>query len=181
MWASRTGLGGLSLVLGFAACTSNPAPKGWLAPAPEAVSDPFGAWVRIELAPAGNQTPLGGELIAVAVDSVFVLTPDARFHAIAQADVTWARVAHYDSQFGQLGTWTMLGSVTTLSHGWFLSLSLPVWTIWGSLTTGAQSRAPLEDVREGKNSWEAVGKYARFPQGLPPDVDRGRLQPKPRE
>lgn len=178
MWDSNRGLGGLALIALAAACAGNPAPRGWLAPAPDAASDPYGAWVRVELASAEKEAPLGGELIAIALDSVFVLTPDAEFHAIARADVTRARVAYYDSQYGQLAAWTMLGSVATLSHGWFLVFSFPIWAIGGSATTGGQSRAPLADVRENRGSWDEVAKYARFPQGLPTELDRKRLRPK---
>jgi hypothetical protein len=162
------------------ACAGNPAPRGWLAPAQDALSDPYGAWVELELPSAGKQVPSGGELIAVAFDSVFVLTTDGEFHALARADVTRARVAYYSSQHGQLAAWTIIGSVATLSHGFFLVFSFPVWAIGGSVTTGGQSRAPLADVGENKHSWDAVTKYARFPQGLPSELDRGRLWPKQR-
>ena len=178
MWASRRGLVGLPFIALAAACAGNPAPRGWLAPARDAVSDPYGAWVELELPSAGKQVPSGGELIAVASDSVFVLTQDATFYAIARADVTRARVAYYDSQYGQLAAWTTIGSLATLSHGFLLVFSLPVWAIGGSVTTGGQSRAPLVDVGENKHSWDAVTKYARFPQGLPTELDRERLRPK---
>jgi hypothetical protein len=178
MWASKRGLGGLPLISLAMACSVNPAPRGWLAPAQDAVSDPYGAWVNVELASVEKETPLGGELIAVALDSVFVLTPDAEFHAIAQADVTRARVAYYSSQHGQLAAWTTIGSVATLSHGFFLVFSFPIWAIGGSATTGGQSRAPLADVGENKHSWDDVAKYSRFPQGLPTEFDRKRLRPK---
>jgi hypothetical protein len=180
MWVSNRGLGGLALIALATACSTNPAPRGWLAPAPIAVSDPYGAWVHIEIPSAGKQAPSGGELIAVGLDSVFVLAPDGEFHAIARADVTRARVAYYDSQYGQLAAWTTIGSLSTGSHGFFLVFSLPVWTIGGWATTGAQSRAPLAYVRENERSWDDVAKYARFPQGLPTELDRKRLRPKPR-
>ena len=178
MWDSNRGLGGLALIALVAGCAGNPAPQGWLAPAPDAASDPYGAWVHIENAAAGKLVPSGGELIAVALDSVFVLTPDAEFHAIARADVTRARVAYYDSQYGQLALWTVMGSVATLSHGWFLVFSFLIWAIGGSATTGGQSRAPLAYVGKHGRSWDDVAKYARFPQGLPTELDRMRLRPK---
>ena len=178
MWASKRGLVGLPFIALAMACAGNPAPRGWLAPAPDAISDPYGAWVNVDLASAEQGAALRGELIAVALDSIFVLTLDAEFHAIARADVTRARVAYYSSQHGQLAAWTIIGSLATLSHGFFLVFSFPVWAIGGSVTTGGQSRAPLADVGENKHSWDAVTKYARFPQGLPSELDRGRLRPK---
>ncbi|NNG15201.1 MAG: hypothetical protein HKM89_01890 [Gemmatimonadales bacterium] len=179
MWGSNEGLTGLALIAVTTACSANPAPSGWLGPAPVAVSDPYGAWVQMELTSAGKQVPSGGELIAVALDSVFVLTPDGEFHAVARADVTRAKVAYYDSQYGTLAAWTTFGSLGTLSHGFLLVFSLPVWTIGGWAATAGQSRAPLAEVSEHERSWDDVAMYARFPQGLPDELDRRRLRPKP--
>jgi hypothetical protein len=168
MWVSNRGLGGLALIALATACSTNPAPRGWLAPAPIAVSDPYGAWVHITTPSAGKQVPSGGELIAVGLDSVFVLTPDGEFHAIARADVTRARVAYYDSQYGQLAAWTTMGSLATLSHGWFLVFSLPVWTIgrracrpsWTGSACGPNCGADLAAL----SSRAPTGHHERTPQ-----------------
>jgi hypothetical protein len=179
MWGSRKSLGLLPLIVLTAACAGNPAPKGWLAPPPDASSEPYGAWVELELPSAGRQLPAGGELIAIASDSLFVLTPHGEFFAIARADATRARVAYYDSQYGDLAVWTTFGSLATASHGLLLIISFPIWTVTGWPITAGQSRAPLVDVGPGRRAWDEVAKYARYPQGLPVDLDRARLQPKP--
>ncbi len=178
MRASKRTLAGLSGMVLVAACASNPAPRGWLAPATEATKDPYGAWVSIEHQAASKQVALGGELIAVGRDSVFVLTPDGRFHAIAQADALRATVAYYDSQYGDLSKWTIAGSLSTVSHGFLLLASFPFWNLVGWTTTGAQSRAPLAHVREPRHAWSEVARYARFPQGLPAEMNRNALLPK---
>lgn len=162
------------LLAGAAACAGNPAPSGWLAPAREAREDPYGAWVVLSREPAPQ---VAGELLAVERDSIYVLTPAGEVVAVSPFGVRRATVAFYDAQWGGLAAWTILGALSTASNGYFLVLTFPLWTVGGSLITGGQSRAPLRTLRRG-DAWEAVRRYARFPQGLPPGLPR-RLPPKP--
>jgi hypothetical protein len=132
----------------------------------------------VELRGAPATEVVRGELIAVSDDSVFALTQAAEFRAVAQADVSRAVVASYASQYEMLAAWSMIGTVATVSHGWFAFLTAPVWLIAGPIATAAQSRAPLEDVAPTRSSWTDVNMYARFPQGLPLGLDRSQLRPK---
>jgi hypothetical protein len=54
--------------------------------------------------------------------------------------------------------------------------TLPVWIIAGTLATASQSRAPLRPVHD-RAGWSALGRYARFPGGLPANLPR-TLPPK---
>ena len=156
------------------ACTRNPAPTGWLPPPRAALSDPYGAWI-VAWSVSGAET--GGELLAVGPDTVFVLTPDSVVRALPLDSVDQAVVAFFDSQWAVLAGWTAGGSLSTISNGGFLILTLPLWTIAGSLATGGQSRSPLRRVRSA-DDWPTVRMFARFPSGLPADLPR-RLPPKP--
>ena len=80
-------------------------------------------------------------------------------------------------RFNWLGLWTLLGTLSTGSHGFFLILSAPVWILTGTVAAVNQSRQPvLTYPRQGWAGWRA---YARFPQGLPPGLARAALDPKP--
>jgi hypothetical protein len=170
----------LALVWGVAACSQNPAPAGWLAPPRQAQSDPYGAWIVVwQPAPPdlrGEVLAAQGEFLAVDRDSVYVLSPDSVVRAVPVGTIHSARIAFYDAQSAGLGIWTGVGSVSTISNGGFLVLTLPLWVIGGSLITGGQSRAPLRDVQAG-DSWDVLRRYARFPQGLPEGLPR-RLRTK---
>jgi hypothetical protein len=122
--------------------------------------------------------PVGGEFIGVGRDSVFVLTDAGQFIGLSMTAIYDARVAYYASQYGNLAVWTALGSVATLSHGYVLSLTLPLWLIIGPLATASQSRAPFVHVRRAAD-WEAARGFARFPQGIPDGLDRRVLRPRP--
>jgi hypothetical protein len=163
-------------VWGVSGCARNPAPAGWLPTADGAQYTPFGSWIALEYKAAGDASlPAGGELIAVGRDSVFVVAPAGTVTAIPKAAVQRATVAAFDAQWGRLAVWTLVGSLSTLSHGVGLLISLPVWVIGGSLATASASRAPLHD----DEPWQDVQKFARFSQGLPPGLDRATLRPTP--
>ena len=171
----------VGLVLGaaccwvLAACAGNPAPRGWLPGPEDAPQDPYGAWVAVL---EGDESETAGELIAVRDDSVFVLTQSGRLAGFAYGDIQQARLAYYDAQWGGLAAWTILGSLATISNGYFAGITLPLWVITGSIAASAESRAPLEEARL-VSQWRELRMYARFPQGMPEGLDRSVLRPRP--
>lgn len=156
----------LALVLGCAACAANPAPRGWLSPPAQSQADPYGAWIVLS---TSVDLSLSGEFLAVEDDSIFVLLTDGAVQGIPMHSILQARIAWYDSQWRELSLWTFLGSISTISHGFGMILSFPVWVIGGSVAAGGQSRAPLRGV-DLPSGWDVVRPYARFPGGLPPNL-----------
>ncbi len=176
MPVTKSVLATLALATTLAACASNPAPRRWLAPAREAQSDPYGAWIVLR---GGQKTVLtSGELLAVEDDSVFVLDANGRVAAVARAAVPSATIAFYDGQFGRTAAWAGVGALSSISHGFGLILSGPIWILSGSLAARADSRAPLITVKEPAQ-WVGARAYARFPGGLPAGLPRV-LPVKPR-
>jgi hypothetical protein len=184
MWAIRLQVASVAAACAaVAACASNPAPRGWLAPAQAAESDPYGAWivVRHDDPEGGPTLETAGELIAVESDTVFVLPQSGPLSAIPLRHANEGRLAYYDSRSEYLGLWTFMGILSTASHGYFLVISAPVWIISGSIASASQSRAPLVRVtRSELSQWRALTIYARFPAGIPPGLARDRLRPKTR-
>lgn len=77
-----------------------------------------------------------------------------------------------DSTGPAMLTWTLLGSASALTHGWWSLLSLPVWGL-----SGGGATAVSWNPRLGLESCERARPYARFPQGLP-DVYAPRFDPR---
>lgn len=165
-----------SVLAGTLGCAANPAPRGWLAPAREAQTDPYGAWIVVKRLGGGGD--VSGEFLAVERDSLFVLSANSAVRAIPLDGVLRAQIAFYDARSGDLALWTALGSLSTISNGAFLIFTFPIWIIGGSVATAGQSSAPLRRV-DPTHTWDAVRMYARFPGGLPPNLPR-MLPPKPR-
>ena len=198
----------VAVLLAATGCATTSAPRGWL-PLPQEDTDGYGAWIDLRLRgdATGDRGAVRGELLAAARETVYVATAAGLVsHAwtdVASGDLTW-----YDSQASQIGAWTALLVVATPSHGAFLLLTLPANLIGGTAMTRHRSRdghveyrpgAPIPPRPESTDDgyWppaarddtgdvgrrlvrpDGLAMYARFPQGMPPDVDRMRLLMKP--
>ena len=125
---------------------------------------------EIEIEHAGKTT--SGELLAIDDMYLYVLT-EGRVRAIERRHITQVSVELYASQAGQAGLWTALGTVSTISHGFWLIITAPVWLGAGiSVSAGAAATNDLEihDDRLGP-----LYQFARFPQGLPPTWPGARV------
>jgi hypothetical protein len=86
-------------------------------------------------------------------------------------------VARYSSEAGPIAGFAALGVVSTISNGYLLGITAPLWIITGIVASSNESRAPLRGVPP--LVWADLAVYARFPQGLPPGIDLGEIRPKP--
>lgn len=166
--------------LTLAGCAATSAPQDWLPRADAAQYEGFGAWIKVNLTKdtitEHKYTTVMGELLAVEADSLFILGEDNQLIGISQDEVYKARLTYYNSQFGSLTAWTFIGALSTGSHGIGSIISLPVWVLSGIAATASQSRSPM--VNYPPEAWAMLYKYARFPQGFPPQFDRSQLNKK---
>ncbi len=170
-------LASVLLAVTAAGCASNPAPNGWLPSASEVATEPYGAWIVLQVAASDSSRTAAGELIAVHSDSLFVLSFDG-LEAHSVDEIVDARVAWYDSSSSSLVLWTIFGSMSSLSHGAYGIISLPLWIIFGTVATSSQANSPLVDYQPAMSLSRTLSPYARFPQGLPPTLDRSELRGK---
>jgi hypothetical protein len=159
----------------MAACAGTSAPTGWLSPATETQREAFGAWIQITFQQAANRENIDGELIAVEGDIVYILVENT-LKSAQVAQIKQARLTIYNSQPSLLALWTLVGTLSTISHGIGLVISAPIWIICGTMTTSLESYAPRAIYPQ--KSWDELRKFARFPQGLPPDLDNHPLKSK---
>ena len=167
----------LVVVVGATTCLSgcgrNTAPPGWHPPALVALRSSHGGWIRIEgTAASGTQSRDGllteGELIAVDQTAFHVLGKSG-FQSVPRASVKKITLVGYGNRARTLALWSVLGGVSTLSHGFYLLFTAPTWTIGGIVASQKEKHAGVwhdEDV---------AFRFARFPQGLPPGFDPNTL------
>jgi hypothetical protein len=155
-------------------CGSLHAPRGVLPKPAAAQQEAFGGWAIIRTAGAvGGQVE--GELIAVSADTVW-LFQNAALLAVPAAAILQAQVSGYDSSPGTIVGVAALGVLATLSNGGFLILTAPAWLLTGTLGSHAQAR--YSRMVAQRAALDALSLYARFPQGMPPGLDRGSLLPR---
>jgi len=141
--------------------------------------DGHGGWIEIT---HRNASHARGELIAVEPRGLRVLEPGDMLVYEPFEDVQEAELFEYETEQGTIGVWGTLGSVSTISHGYFAVFSLPIWLVTSITTASIQSRSA--HLAFPGNPWSEFGLWARFPQGLPPnlmasDLIRQDRRPKP--
>jgi hypothetical protein len=157
-----------------AGCVTTPGPKGWLSTPEHSITEAFGAWLVVEHGLESSGSTSEGEFIAVDEIRVWLLSQDG-LRSIPIVDVTGLTLAVYMDKRAA-GIWTFLGSLSTASHGYALVVSLPIWLAAGLYNTGAESSGGISIYK--KVDWEAIRRYARFPQGMPEGLDHKLLKPK---
>lgn len=152
-------------------CATTNIPKNWLKNPTELQTNGTGSWITVETK-AGKV--YGGELIAVSKDSFYVA-----FHTlyvIPIASVKLARLVAYNSNAMRMGILVFLGAISTLSHGFGLLATAPMWLIAGSVAVYRQYHMPI--IMYPLKDWEHFTPFARYPQGFPAGIDRSKIKIK---
>ena len=161
----------ISITLMMNNCASTSAPTGWLPTAEESVTNPRGGWIEIEHMMG---TITSGELISIQEDSIFLFPLSSQLVSIPIDKIKSAKLAKYDSQLSKITQWAGLGTLSTLSHGFGLLFSAPVWIITGLWDGRKNSRSAILEYPDVPLS--DFSKFARFPQGIPAALDRSTLR-----
>ncbi|HLK92051.1 MAG TPA: hypothetical protein VKZ18_19320 [Polyangia bacterium] len=157
----------LAAVVGIVIALLGGACAGWEIPnserprQDEAVVSGKGARAQLLLADGSRHT---GELISAGDGFVWLLYDDGRLASFPLANVRKAWLGVFRTYEGALAGWTVAGSLTTVSHGFFLVFTLPLWLLTG--TTSAYLESMRGFLTCPPESWDVARRYARFPQGL---------------
>ncbi|MFK7926615.1 MAG: hypothetical protein AB8H79_00385 [Myxococcota bacterium] len=112
-----------------------------------------------------------GELVAVDDSSIYVLTD----HGLRRVRRPWADrmviIRTENARSWHLAGWGVAGAFSTLTHGFLLVLTIPMWAIATTASIAIrESFQRMTVILGGENNpaWDRLYQYARFPQGLPP-------------
>ena len=174
-----------SLVSG---CAVRNAPRGWVPYAQDAAREAYGGWIQLELAGQTSTPLVTGELLAVSEDSIYTLR-DTVVTAVPVRSLGKATLEYYDPRSGDVGQIVLAGTLLTFTHGWWLIITAPLWIIVGTPSAAVLSHDGMVNVsaddsmRAGKGrrvpTWRDLRLHARFPQGLPAELDRTALHERP--
>ncbi|MDQ3995737.1 MAG: hypothetical protein M3303_01830 [Gemmatimonadota bacterium] len=163
----------VAVIASLAGCYRHSAPPGWL-PRPEEARRGFGSWIEIQDRPGTPTQAVAGELLAIDADTVHVLA-DGRLVSLPRTSLCCVTVTAFRMDYSPLQLWAAIGTLSTASHGFGLILTGPVWLLTGTLAASAASYAP----RIRSTDPAVLRPFARFPQGIPPGLDRATLRSKP--
>jgi len=158
----------LNLITGASIICSSCSTVAYLPDINGIAKNQYGSYIEILL--VGNYY-LKGELIAVNPKKVFVLKNDKNFMQLDSVSLTEIKnfTLRYAKGKAKNYAWTIPASAAiTISHGWFLIFSLPINLLTTTIvTTNAGSSFAMNkyDIM-----WDELSKFARFPQGIPPNI-----------
>ncbi len=131
----------------------------------EAITGGKGARAYLRLASGAE---VQGELISAQGTYVWLLREDGRLANFPVASVRTASLGVFQTREAELTAWTIGGALSTVTHGGFLIISLPIWLAVGIPSAYLESRRGF--IEYPQYSWQVLGRYARFPQGLTEDM-----------
>jgi hypothetical protein len=105
-----------------------------------------------------------GELIAADASTLHVLDTGG-LRPIPVGSIERVTVEVLPGHSGRVTVSTVLGTLSTISNGYFLLFTAPLWIISG---TAAGSYAASRSSEQAMPTDLSLPAYARFPQGVPP-------------
>jgi hypothetical protein len=142
-----------------------------------------GNWTEVKLNSrdiTGNETALSGELIAIQSDTVYILN-GLGLQGIHKSNINEAVVYMYKNQAGTFAIVTgllyipdIVASIVIGTPG-FLFIGAP-WLVIGSVLSIVEGSDHSNLLKYPySNQLQELKKFARFPQGMPPGIDKSRL------
>ncbi len=170
------------LLCGLTGCVSSSAPSGWLPPVESVPTDVYGGWLKVEKREFKGYSMALGEFIGLRDSAVFLLTEKGYLKMIPMKDVRNATLFIHENNGGKAALTTFLGTVSTISNGFYLLITAPIWIISGTiLTVQASNKGNYYQAEPDFAWWDSFKLYARFPQGIPENFGQTPLKPKPHE
>jgi hypothetical protein len=118
-----------------------------------------------------NDDDVEGELLAVEPRGVWVLPKDATTTLgrvfIPASEITNVRIDVYPTQPWSYVGYAVLGTLSTISHGFFLIFTGPTWLLTGISTAIGEGASGHIDVPRPEDH-VYLYQFARFPAGMPP-------------
>ena len=159
-------------------CASYHAPKGWLPERTYVEQEPYGGWLYVEANRNGMQKMADGEFIGTSDESLLLLNENGLTRVPLDL-ISYASLKLHDDDRSNFAIWTALGAISTISNGWLLAITAPLWIISGSIITGSETYSGFYEARPPRSIWwRTTTMYSRFPQGIPPGLDVDKLRPK---
>ena len=163
-------------------CRTIHAPDNWLPENEEMMENAYGGWIYLWIIDPNDEyayePDISGEFISYRNGEITILNYDS-IYTIDTNSIAEVVLELVDKNVSTIVVWGFFGTLSTMSHGMYLSFSAPIW-IMG--TTIAASGESYRDVYEAeyprKKWWAEVKRFARFPQGIPDEVDINKLKPK---
>jgi hypothetical protein len=136
---------------------------------------PYGAYIELSVQGVQEKLVFKGELIAVDDKKIVVRTlgKNETVRPFALKDILSYKVYYAKNDHEDYNAWGTLMTVSTISHGWFVILTLPINGIVFAFVNSNYKREFNYSKKE--LPIQELYKFARYPQGLPPHINLNNL------
>jgi hypothetical protein len=189
-------------------CASSLAPRDWLPETAECDSVSYGGWLYVEYLPDSlipDNIKSKAEFIpGIVLDSleeiydfseiihhsegeyltsdknfVYVLSQKGKIDSIYYRQILYAELDICKKYASIYGGVSFLGLLSTISNGWFLIGTAPLWILTGFSTSIGESYRDSYKCREPDiDWWFYYRRFSRFPQGPPRSIGFYKIMPK---
>ncbi|MBC7885913.1 MAG: hypothetical protein H7X99_10585 [Saprospiraceae bacterium] len=128
---------------------------------------PFGGFIELNIKRNKANLTFKGELIAVNENRIMIrtMTEGRPVISYAKKDIVSYKIYYAKNEKEEYNIWVVFNSLLTLSHGWWLILTLPLnAAIFETVNTNKKSEFRFNNK---ELSYDQLYLFARFPQGLP--------------
>jgi hypothetical protein len=161
-------------------CAASYAPDNWLPETADVPQNVFGGWITVITAPDilnpdEKWMEYSGEFIA-SEDSVIIILYDSLYQ-IPKSKIVNSILELDQKNTTAYGLWVLGGSVLTISNGYYMGITLPLWLFAGIPTVvGESARDRYEMDEPTQEYWDSIKVFARFPQGVS-NIDLASIKP----
>ncbi|MBI3234330.1 MAG: hypothetical protein HYZ42_09865 [Bacteroidetes bacterium] len=138
-------------------------------PKPEnLVNDTHGGYVVIK---EGWFYSTAGELLAIDSIKMIILTDSNMEEKSEILEIPFSKMSSFKLRYARnmKAGWTVpVYVLSTLSHGFFFIISAPVNALTAGIISDAAKNQYL--LKSSSVTYKDLQKYARFPQGIPPNI-----------
>lgn len=169
------------LIISFiTGCATTYAPDSWLPDTDDVPQNPYGGWITLitepdTINPAEKWMQFSGEFISLDDNNVYLLYDS--LYQVPKRKITNSTLELDAKSSTAYGLWVFGGSISTISHGYYAAITLPLWLIFGiPSAVGESVRDRYELDYPDQQYWDSVKVFARFPQGIS-DIDLTTIKP----
>jgi hypothetical protein len=166
-----------ALIIG---CAGSYAPNNYLPETEDVPQNVYGGWITVTTAPDSLKPNdkwmmYGGEFIASGDSDIYLLYDS--LYRIPKRNITESTLELDAKNTGAYGGWVAGGSLLTISNGYYLVFTLPLWLVAGIPSVSGESiRDRYEMDEPTQEYWNSIKMFARFPQGVG-DIDLSQIKP----
>lgn len=170
----------IAVALSLGALLSSCSTSYMLPKSTEAHANVYGAYIELRLKRGKPVRDIQGELIAVDAQKLYIISTqyDSLYHIeLEKEKVLKFRLYHFEPEYPVVSNVAL--SLLPISHGIML-----VWTLPTNIIGMGVVNSQIKDRASSTSSemeLDAIGPFARFPQGLPPNLKFRSLKPIPKD